>query len=506
VKLESGAWLTPSIQLLRQIDEGAMGSVWAADHLALGTEVAVKFVADAHAKNRNVRRRLEAEAKAAARIKSPHVVQVFDVAETVDEKPFIVMEMLEGETLRRRLDRGELLSPTEIALVMMQACRALHIAHRMGIVHRDIKPENLFLLDDDDSLFLKILDFGIAKGLTKGLTEPGVILGTPVYICRELLTDRRSDHRSDLWSLSVVAYEALTGQLPFDGETLDEVFAAIWRGRYPPPSEVDPSLSPELDAWFERALHKDRQERPANAKELAATFLEAIATVARDLAPNSVEDWRISQLSLLAYRPPSNPASTSNPEIIPASVPPISSSPRPSDSPPESFRPDANAHRVAFDTHESVAVTTIDPEAATVPPPSASGTIVSPGFASVPSPPRRRWRVPAAFAAAVMTALLIVATRAPDPLHLDGGITPTAADLARAAPTPEPEPPEAPTIEPAAPVEREPVEPPNIANPQPAKARLPSPPKAASPRAHPLPAPPPPAQPGPKAPEKDLGF
>ncbi len=327
MKLGSGEWVTPSIQLLRLLDEGAMGSVWVADHVSLGTEVAVKFVSDRLVGNDAALLRLEAEARAAARLKSPHVVKIFDYGVHEGRTPFFVMEYLEGETLRERLDRDGTLPPRDAALVVTHAARGLHKAHRLGIVHRDIKPDNLFLLDDDDELFVKIVDFGVAKGLTKGVTEPGMLLGTPLYMSREAIVDLHIDHRMDLWALSVVGYEALTGALPFDGETIDEVCTAIWRGTFTPPSELNDELTDEVDRWFKLAFHRQRQERPATAKQLAASFVQAVATIPGALLDDAPDAWRLSQIDLMAH------VSTLSSFPAPSSRPPASSQP-PTSSPP----------------------------------------------------------------------------------------------------------------------------------------------------------------------------
>lgn len=333
--------MTPSIQLVRQVDEGAMGSVWLADHVGLSTEVAVKFVSERLVDNPKALRRLEGEARAAARLKSPHVVKIFDYGVYEGTTPFFVMEYLEGESLRERLERDPILPLHEVALIVTHVARGLHKAHRLGIVHRDIKPDNLFMLDDDDDLFVKVLDFGVAKGLTKGVTEPGMLLGTPLYMSREGIAEGHIDHRMDLWALSVVAYETLTGTLPFDGETIDEVATAIWRGQFTPPSELNPELNHEVDHWFSLAFHRERQERPASAKQLAASFTRTLATIPGALLHHDSGSWRISQIDLMAHtsRPPfhSSPLMSSSPPA--SSAPPPSSTPPPSSSPPDSSSP-----------------------------------------------------------------------------------------------------------------------------------------------------------------------
>ncbi|MBW2459851.1 MAG: serine/threonine protein kinase, partial [Deltaproteobacteria bacterium] len=225
--------VTPSLRLVRLIGEGAMGSVWAADHLTLDTKVAIKFIATDHReKNREaVLARFEREAKAAAQIKSPHVVHMYDHGVMDDGTPYIVMEMMEGESLGTRIRRSKPLEVAEVAQVVAQVAKALSKAHELGIVHRDIKPDNIFLAPSDDELFVKVLDFGIAKSTTdpnEAVTTTGALLGTPLYMSPELVqSSREATHFADLWALAVVAYEALTGKPPLAGETVGKLFFSI---------------------------------------------------------------------------------------------------------------------------------------------------------------------------------------------------------------------------------------------------------------------------------------
>jgi serine/threonine-protein kinase len=259
-----------------------MGSVWVADHLALNTQVAIKFMSPAYLENRDLVQRFRTEAMAAAQIKSPHVAQVFDHGFMTDGTPYIVMELLEGEDLKRRIRREGPLPPREVSLIIAQAAKALSRAHQVGIVHRDIKPDNIFLTYIDGELLVKVLDFGIAKlgagSEMGGATTTGSMMGTPLYMSPEqLLSAKRVDHRADLWSLAVVAYHALTGRVPFNGETVGSLSVAVHGGVFEVPSRLRPGLSPALDAWFQRALRKDPNERFATAKELAETLDAAIA-------------------------------------------------------------------------------------------------------------------------------------------------------------------------------------------------------------------------------------
>ena len=253
-----------------------MGSVWVADHLSLQSQVAVKFMTPAQLEDRVSVQRFQQEARAAAEIRSPHVVQVFDHGITADGLPYIVMELLEGESLDRRVKRLGPLDPAEVVSLVLQACKGLGKAHQRGVVHRDIKPPNVFIIDSGGEPFVKLLDFGVAKfsGAEEiNMTAAGNMVGTPAYMSPEqLFHGKEIDHRGDLWSLAVVTYYALTGSRPFEGATLGELCVAIKRGVFAMPSECRSDLSPDVDAWFAHAFHRDMDARFSTAKEMAQSL------------------------------------------------------------------------------------------------------------------------------------------------------------------------------------------------------------------------------------------
>lgn len=277
--LEPGYLVSPHVKLVRMLKRGGMGSVWIAEHLGLSTQVAVKFIANSVADDPAMVARFTREATLAAQIKSPHVVHIYDHGITPEGDPFIIMELLEGEDLQGRLKRELMLSVHEIATILLQTCKVLGKAHQVGVVHRDIKPSNIFLLESDEGdIFVKLLDFGVAKtGEGAELTSSGAMVGTVVYMSPEqLLSARRVDHRADLWSLAVVAYRALTGALPFkDDEGLGALCRALESGIFFPPTELVPTLPRELDAWFERAFKREPSERFASAREFIEEFFMA---------------------------------------------------------------------------------------------------------------------------------------------------------------------------------------------------------------------------------------
>lgn len=280
--MKAGQQVTPTLRLTRLLGKGGMGSVWLADHTTLGSQVAIKFMAIANIDDEVLLQRFRTEAKAAAQIKHPHVAQVFDHGVTSDGVPFIVMEYLEGEDLKHAVRRQGPLPVAEVARLITQSAKALGRAHSLGIVHRDIKPDNIFLCDIDGEPFIKLLDFGVAKidqgSSMEGATTTGSMMGTPLYMSPEqLLSARTVNHRSDLWSLAVVAYFALTTRVPFGGETIGSLSVAVHMGVFQPPSTFRPELPPAVDAWFVRCLKRDPTERYDSAKEMAEGFEQAAA-------------------------------------------------------------------------------------------------------------------------------------------------------------------------------------------------------------------------------------
>ncbi|WP_438044392.1 WD40 repeat domain-containing serine/threonine protein kinase [Sorangium sp. So ce128] len=300
--MQAGQHVTPTIRLVRPLGEGAMGCVWVAEHLALGTQVAVKLMARDYVQRPEFTVRFQREAQAAARLRSPHVTQVFDHGVTPEGEPFIVMELLEGETLRQRLKRHGHLPIEQVVRLVEQTAKALSRAHQLGIVHRDIKPDNLFLIDEEGEPFVKVLDFGIAKHVhpdVMGMTATGRTLGTPLYMSPEQFSaPKHIDHRTDLWALSVVAYEALTGRAPFVGDTFLALARSVCAGKFPMPSALRTDLPTGVDAWMARALQCDAAQRFESATQMAQAFatsaqrsaMPAPSTAFDDTAPASRPD------------------------------------------------------------------------------------------------------------------------------------------------------------------------------------------------------------------------
>jgi serine/threonine-protein kinase len=270
-------------RLTRLLGRGGMGTVWEGVHTSLGTRVAVKFIESEHLESAEARNRFENEARAAATLRSKHVVEVYDHGVAPDGRPFIVMEYLQGEPLDRRLDRFGRLPPRDVARILQQVCRALGKAHAAGIIHRDLKPENIFLVwDDEDAADIaKLVDFGIAKFTDQSLgpssaTRTGSVLGTPYYMSPEQARGLRSvDHRADLWSLGVIAYRCIVGKLPFEGEAIGDLLVKICTAPLVLPSQVAADVPSGFDAFIARALSREPIDRFQSTQD----FAESLAVV-----------------------------------------------------------------------------------------------------------------------------------------------------------------------------------------------------------------------------------
>ncbi|MBN1206209.1 MAG: protein kinase [Myxococcaceae bacterium] len=273
--------------LERKIAGGGMGAIWVAFDPHLQRRVAIKLTTSQRLSSEGARRQFEKEAKAIARFHHPNVVQVHDFGLDGDE-PYIVMELLEGEDLETRLKRREKLPASQVAALLAQVSRALAAAHTEGIIHRDLKPANLFLTRIDGQEVLKILDFGLVrlKSRNAEMTPDNLdgMVGTLRYMSPEQIRgDMGLDHRSDLWSIAVVIFRALTGKFPFSLESVGNLLNGSFRPPDAPPSQLLPELGPELDRLFTKALDPDPTQRFQSAQEMAAAF-SAIVQAARPQA------------------------------------------------------------------------------------------------------------------------------------------------------------------------------------------------------------------------------
>ena len=296
--LSPGDVLDGKYQITREIGRGAMGVVYEAMHMALGRRVAVKTLLEEMSANAQLGERFEREARAASAIGHPHIVDVFDLGRTQDGLLFMVMELLDGESLADTLKRTPQLPIALATHLMVQVLSGLSAAHKNGIVHRDLKPDNIFVLGSEERPnFVKIVDFGISKVLiplvpgaaatTKGSgTMVGSILGTPLYMSPEQAIGQVAaiDHRADIYSAGVVLYEMLCGRTPFVGEGYAQILGGLLEGKYPPPRSLRPEISLALEAAMVRALDREIENRFPSA----AAMRDAISGGSSEVTPSPI--------------------------------------------------------------------------------------------------------------------------------------------------------------------------------------------------------------------------
>lgn len=262
-------------QLLKPIGSGGMGEVYLAEDTILRRHVALKVLLPNIAANSHARARFLREAQAAATIDHENVISVYQVGEA-DEAPFIAMPLLQGETLQDRLQREHTIPWQETLRIGRDVCRGLAAAHRRGLLHRDIKPSNLWLDRERDRTV--ILDFGLAQvaDCDQKLTSDGTVLGTPSYMSPEQVTANPLGPQTDLFSLGVVLYQAMTGKIPFQGAHILATLSALANQRPSPPHVLNPAVPTEFSDCVMSLLAKEPSQRPGSAEELLAK-LEALA-------------------------------------------------------------------------------------------------------------------------------------------------------------------------------------------------------------------------------------
>ncbi|MBX3211092.1 MAG: serine/threonine protein kinase [Labilithrix sp.] len=294
MNIDVGQVIAGKYELVKLLGKGAMGEVWLANHNSLGGQFAIKLVEptdDIEAETAAGRFQLEAQIAAKLSRRTRHIVSVSDHGE---EKglAYLVMELLEGESLEARTKRVGALALPEVAAIVSQVARALSLAHEEGIFHRDLKPANVWLgRDEDGRLLAKLLDFGIARSAkpfrtrSPFATSKDMVLGTPSYMSPEQARGLDTlDHRCDLWALGVVAYEALTTRIPFEGETVEDIFLSICTFRVVPALARRADLPPEIEGFFARAFAPSLEERFASAAELTEAFERLVTPEDLELA------------------------------------------------------------------------------------------------------------------------------------------------------------------------------------------------------------------------------
>ena len=275
-----GETLLGKLRVIRLLGQGGMGAVYEVEHLITRHRRALKVLHEKHGASHDTVARFIREAGVAGTLRTPYVVETFDAGELEDGSPYVLMELLEGETLSRLIERADVPYGRMVGIAC-QVLEGLAVAHAAGIVHRDIKPENVFLTRDErGNERVKLLDFGISKFTSGGtdfagsLTSEGAMMGTPYYMSPEQAAGAKEvDERTDLYSLGVMLYEGIAGVRPFDEQTLAALVIKIHNGDHLPLSRVAPDVPPGLAAVVERMLAVNRRDRWGSARELLSALV-----------------------------------------------------------------------------------------------------------------------------------------------------------------------------------------------------------------------------------------
>ncbi|MBW2457625.1 MAG: serine/threonine protein kinase [Deltaproteobacteria bacterium] len=453
--VEPGKIIAEKYRLVQLLGRGGMGSVWRSDHLELMSPVALKIIKPGLARNKNSLGRFMREAKAAARLRSPHVVQILEFG-SEGIIAYIAMELMEGETLYARLRREGILSPGLTARVLTHIGRAMAKAHEGGITHRDLKPDNVFLVLNDDEIMAKVLDFGVAKSAAWSLeaagespeTQTGTLLGTPYYMSPEQATGSKTvDHRSDLWAIGVMAFECLLGIRPYQSNALGDLVLKICAERQPRPSDFG-TVPAGFDEWFARANHRKLEHRFQSAKEMTKALRDVLLAPGQAVTGSLDTEPATTRMPAVGA-PAAGPETMPDPSVDedgdgqgPLTVTQDSSSGLPRDAMPfgasSPSQPDAPP---GVDSGSKIAATPFDP-------PSDSAADASPNgveaahaptggletldpLAATSVPRRNTWLLGAAVAIVLAGLIAFVATRL-----LSGDRQPRTEETTTSAPSP----------------------------------------------------------------------
>jgi serine/threonine protein kinase len=275
MQIPIGQIIDDKYRIVRLIGEGGMGAVYEGENIRINRRVAIKILHAAVAGNKEAVQRFEREAQAAGRIGNDHILEVLDLGTLPDGQHYMVMEFLDGEPLSARIRRFERLTPEQAYPVIRQVLLGLDAAHSVGIVHRDLKPDNVFIIGEKygQKDFVKIIDFGVSKFSVLSddmkMTRTGAVVGTPYYMAPEQASGSQSaDARSDVYAVGVILYECITGHVPFDAATFNQLMFQIVLSAPIPAEQIVPDLDPAFGTIISKAMSRDPAHRFASCKSL----------------------------------------------------------------------------------------------------------------------------------------------------------------------------------------------------------------------------------------------
>jgi serine/threonine-protein kinase len=425
-QLPEGTLVAGKLRVVRLLGQGGMGAVYEVEHEFTKHRRALKLLHADMLHHPNVVARFLREASAAGRIGNKHIIESFDAGTLESGEPYLVMELLDGETLEAKLERDGTLSLEEIADLLGQACDGVQAAHDAGIVHRDLKPENLFTIQRRDGPLVKILDFGISKfdpAVTgaDAVTREGSTLGTPYYMSPEQVNgDKELDARADVYALGVILYECASGRRPYEASALPRLSVLIHEGKPTPLGELRPDLPAAFVEVVARAMAKDRNRRFARAADLGDA-LASFGSSALDVTveqPVPGSEHRSSKRPVVRI---SDPAASQPPTARPAAAISI----------PKAAAPSVAGAAVSVAHEKGPALSSKEaPRSDLRPPPSAAAATPSPA-ALVPDSAAAA--EPAESAAAAPTPSASSTLPAPPRVAATGTNAPLAAPSSSAA-------------------------------------------------------------------------